>query len=90
MTRPTWAMPALVIMSLWGVGHTVVIYLAGLQDVDPGLRVTSIDGGMGDRRDLAQGGKNEEFIKDRQQALFIQALQRHAGRNRGTFRVPRP
>jgi multiple sugar transport system permease protein len=28
-----WAMPALVFMSLWGVGHTVVIYLAGLQDV---------------------------------------------------------
>ncbi|MBC7784678.1 MAG: sugar ABC transporter permease [Burkholderiales bacterium] len=28
-----WAMPALVLMSLWGVGNTVVIYLAGLQDV---------------------------------------------------------
>ncbi len=28
-----WAMPALVIMSLWSVGHAVVIYLAGLQDV---------------------------------------------------------
>jgi multiple sugar transport system permease protein len=29
----TWAMPALVLMSLWGIGNTVVIYLAGLQDV---------------------------------------------------------
>ena len=28
-----WAMPSLVLMSLWGVGNTVVIYLAGLQDV---------------------------------------------------------
>jgi len=28
-----WAMPALVLISLWGVGNTVVIYLAGLQDV---------------------------------------------------------
>ncbi len=26
-------MPALILMSLWGVGNTVVIYLAGLQDV---------------------------------------------------------
>jgi multiple sugar transport system permease protein len=29
----TWAMPSLVVMSVWGVGNTVVIYLAGLQDV---------------------------------------------------------
>jgi multiple sugar transport system permease protein len=29
----TWAMPSLVLMSLWGVGNTVIIYLAGLQDV---------------------------------------------------------
>lgn len=33
LTTPEWAMPALALMSLWGVGHTVVIYLAGLQDV---------------------------------------------------------
>ena len=33
LTDPTWALPALALMSLWGVGHTVVIYLAGLQDV---------------------------------------------------------
>ncbi|HEV7300884.1 MAG TPA: sugar ABC transporter permease [Tepidisphaeraceae bacterium] len=29
----TWAMPALVLMSFWGIGNTVIIYLAGLQDV---------------------------------------------------------
>jgi len=28
-----WAKPAIVLMSLWGVGHAVVIYLAGLQDI---------------------------------------------------------
>jgi multiple sugar transport system permease protein len=28
-----WAMPTLALMSLWGVGNAVVIYLAGLQDV---------------------------------------------------------
>jgi multiple sugar transport system permease protein len=33
LSQPAWAMPALVLMSLWGVGGTVVIYLAGLQDV---------------------------------------------------------
>jgi multiple sugar transport system permease protein len=30
---PQWAMPTLALMSLWGVGNAVVIYLAGLQDV---------------------------------------------------------
>lgn len=30
---PQWAKPALVLMSLWGVGNSMIIYLAGLQDV---------------------------------------------------------
>jgi multiple sugar transport system permease protein len=33
LTDTAWVLPALALMSLWGVGHTVVIYLAGLQDV---------------------------------------------------------
>jgi multiple sugar transport system permease protein len=33
LTSTRWAMPALALMSLWGVGNAVVIYLAGLQDV---------------------------------------------------------
>ena len=33
LTDPSWALPALAFMSVWGVGQTVVIYLAGLQDV---------------------------------------------------------
>ena len=30
---PDWAIPALIIMSLWGLGGSVVIYLAGLQGI---------------------------------------------------------
>jgi multiple sugar transport system permease protein len=47
---PTWlgdrcAMPALAFMSVWGVGNTVVIYLAGLQDVPRELlEAAEIDG----------------------------------------------
>jgi multiple sugar transport system permease protein len=33
LESPRWAMPALILMSLWGVGSTAVIFLAGLQDV---------------------------------------------------------
>lgn len=33
LTDPGWALPALAFMSMWGVGHTVIIFLAGLQDV---------------------------------------------------------
>ena len=33
LTTETWALPAIILMSFWGVGNTVVIYLAGLQDV---------------------------------------------------------
>ena len=33
LTDPSWAKPALILMSLWGVGNSMVIFLAGLQDV---------------------------------------------------------
>ena len=33
LTDESWTMPSLVIMSLWGIGNAVVIYLAALQDV---------------------------------------------------------
>jgi multiple sugar transport system permease protein len=46
-----WAMPALAFMSLWAVGHTVVIYLAGLQDIPRQLyEAAEIDGATGLRR----------------------------------------
>jgi multiple sugar transport system permease protein len=45
LADPTWAKPALVIMSIWGVGAAVVIYLAGLQDAPQELyEAASIDG----------------------------------------------
>lgn len=33
ITDARWALPAMVLISFWGVGNTVVIFLAGLQDV---------------------------------------------------------
>jgi multiple sugar transport system permease protein len=45
LSDPDWAMPSLAIMSLWGVGHTAVIYLAGLQDVPTELyEAAELDG----------------------------------------------
>jgi len=50
----TWALPALVIMSLWGVGGSMVIYLAGLQGVPTELyEAASIDGARAVRRFFA-------------------------------------
>lgn len=37
LSDPRWAITALVIMSLWGVGGNVIIYLAGLQGVPTDL-----------------------------------------------------
>jgi multiple sugar transport system permease protein len=50
ISGPAWlgdtlAMPSLAFMSLWGLGNTVVIYLAGLQDVPRDLlEAAEIDG----------------------------------------------
>ncbi len=42
---PRWVMPALTLMSVWGVGNAVVIYLAGLQDVPKELyEAAELDG----------------------------------------------
>jgi multiple sugar transport system permease protein len=41
-----WAMPAMILMSLWGVGGSMVIYLAGLQSIPEHLfEAVEIDGG---------------------------------------------
>lgn len=41
----TWALPALILMSLWGVGGTAVLYLAGLQNIPGQLyEAAAIDG----------------------------------------------
>ena len=45
LQSPTWAKPALVLMSVWGVGGTMVLYLAALQDVPQTLyEVADLDG----------------------------------------------
>ena len=42
---PRWAMPAMVLMSLWGIGGAMMIYLAGLQNVPTQLyEAAQIDG----------------------------------------------
>lgn len=48
LADPRWSKPALVLMSFWGIGGTVIIYLAGLQDVPIELyEVAELDGASG-------------------------------------------
>jgi len=45
LTNATWAKPALVLMSVWGAGNAMLIYLAGLQDVPQHLyEAAELDG----------------------------------------------
>lgn len=45
LSDPQWAMPALIIMSLWSIGATMVIYLAGLQGIPEELyEAAEVDG----------------------------------------------
>jgi multiple sugar transport system permease protein len=45
LTSPAWSKPALIIMSLWGFGARMVIYLAGLQAISQELyEAAQIDG----------------------------------------------
>ncbi len=42
---PNWSKPAMIVMAMWGTGHAVVIYLAGLQGVPQHLyEAAEIDG----------------------------------------------
>ncbi len=45
LSDPAWSKPALILMSAWGVGNSMIIYLAGLQDVPKSLYESAeIDG----------------------------------------------
>ncbi|MCO7125539.1 sugar ABC transporter permease [Sporolactobacillus shoreicorticis] len=46
LTDPNWAMPALIILAIWkGLGYNIVIFLAGLQNIDSNYyRAARIDG----------------------------------------------
>ncbi len=47
----SWAMPALILMSLWGIGTSMVVYLAALQGIPQELNeAASLDGAGGWRR----------------------------------------
>ncbi|HRL11781.1 MAG TPA: sugar ABC transporter permease [Aggregatilineales bacterium] len=47
-TDPNWIKPGIVLMGLWSVGSTVIIYLAALRDVPEQLyEASSIDGASG-------------------------------------------
>jgi len=45
MTNPAWSKPGLILLGLWGMGGTIIIYLSGLQDVPLNLlEAAEIDG----------------------------------------------
>ena len=45
LSDPQWVMPALVIMSIWGIGGGIIMYLAGLQAVPKDLyEAATLDG----------------------------------------------
>lgn len=45
LVSPSWAVPSVVLMGLWGVGGGAIIYLAGLQNIPPMLyQAARIDG----------------------------------------------
>lgn len=45
MTNPAWSKPGLILLGMWGMGATIVIYLSGLQDVPTSLlEAAELDG----------------------------------------------
>jgi multiple sugar transport system permease protein len=45
LVDPAWVLPALIVMSLWGIGGSMIIYLAGLQGIPTDLyEAAEIDG----------------------------------------------
>jgi multiple sugar transport system permease protein len=44
---PTWAVPSVVLVGLWGIGGGAIIYLAGLQNIPPQLYEAAVLDGAG-------------------------------------------
>ena len=47
LSDPAWAKPAIVLMAVWGSGHAMVVFLAGLQDVPTALYEAAVIDGAG-------------------------------------------
>jgi multiple sugar transport system permease protein len=52
LSDPSWSKPALVLMSLWGFGTSMVIYLAGLQNIPVELYEAAVLDGANERQKL--------------------------------------
>lgn len=45
LSDPTWSKPSLILLGIWGMGNTIIIYLSGLQDVPVSLlEAAELDG----------------------------------------------
>jgi multiple sugar transport system permease protein len=47
LDSPTWAVPSVVMVGLWGIGGGAIIYLAGLQNIGPQLYEAALLDGAG-------------------------------------------
>jgi multiple sugar transport system permease protein len=47
LQSPTWAVPSVVLVGLWGIGGGAIIYLAGLQNIGPQLYEAALLDGAG-------------------------------------------
>ena len=47
LDSPTWAVPSVVLVGLWGIGGGAIIYLAGLQNISPQLYEAALLDGAG-------------------------------------------
>lgn len=47
LSSEQWAIPGLILMSVWGAGNVIVIYLAGLQGISPTLYEAAMIDGAG-------------------------------------------